>query len=206
MKIRNILIELYKYIVLTRGFEAEINDSVLKRINDVVGFFDNPKGKFGLLLCGGKGNGKSTLAETIKQFIIVSSRKSLINPKASRVAFIDAKSMVLGLLESDDRRNEIDELCRDKYLIMDDIGAEPSELMVFGNNLDPIGTIIKKRYSNHLFTIITTNLTPTQLKMKYGELISDRLKEMMLIIPFTDDSFRGRSKYVDIHELEDMDK
>jgi DNA replication protein DnaC len=41
-----------------------------------------------------------------------------------------------------------------------------------------------------LFTIITTNLTPSEIREKYGDRIADRMNEMMVKIIFNNDTYR----------------
>jgi DNA replication protein DnaC len=41
-----------------------------------------------------------------------------------------------------------------------------------------------------LFTIITTNLTPAEIREKYGDRIADRMNEMMVKIIFNNPTYR----------------
>jgi DNA replication protein DnaC len=62
--------------------------------------------------------------------------------------------------------------------------------MDFGNVLCPIVDLLTKRYDMQLFTIITTNLTPSEIREKYGDRIADRMNEMMVKIIFNNDTYR----------------
>jgi DNA replication protein DnaC len=75
-------------------------------------------------------------------------------------------------------------------LAIDDLGIEPVEVMDFGNVLCPVVDLLTKRYDMQLFTIITTNLTPSEIREKYGDRIADRMNEMMVKIIFNNDTYR----------------
>jgi DNA replication protein DnaC len=62
--------------------------------------------------------------------------------------------------------------------------------MDFGNVMYPIIDILTKRYDMQLFTIITTNLTPAEIREKYGDRIADRMNEMMVKIIFNNPTYR----------------
>ena len=51
-------------------------------------------------------------------------------------------------------------------------------------------TTTPKRYEEQLFTIITTNLTPQQIRGHYGDRIADRLNEMVKKIVFNNATYR----------------
>ncbi len=51
--------------------------------------------------------------------------------------------------------------------------------MDYGNVLYPITELLTTRYDRHLFTILTTNLTPSEIRPRYGDRIADRLNDMM---------------------------
>ena len=77
---------------------------------------------------------------------------------------------------------------------IDDLGTEPKEYLVYGNIHTPIVKLLSSRYDSRLFTMITTNLTPTQICNYYGARIGDRLNEMMKIIVFPNNSYRANEK------------
>ena len=62
---------------------------------------------------------------------------------------------------------------------IDDLGTEPSEVLDYGNVYTPVIDLLTKRYEEQLFTVITTNLTPQQIREHYGDRIADRLNEMV---------------------------
>lgn len=52
--------------------------------------------------------------------------------------------------------------------------------------------LLEYRYNNQLFTAITTNLTPKEVREKYGNRIADRFNEMMQVIIFDNDTYRKK--------------
>ena len=58
------------------------------------------------------------------------------------------------------------------------------------NRVTPVIDLISYRYNRMLFTMVTTNLTPAQIRATYGDRIADRFNEMMLILPYKNPSFR----------------
>ena len=75
-------------------------------------------------------------------------------------------------------------------LCIDDLGLEPTEVLDFGNAINPVIEIMEHRYRQQLFTFITTNLTPKQIREKYGDRIADRFNEIMKCIVFANPTFR----------------
>lgn len=75
-------------------------------------------------------------------------------------------------------------------LAIDDLGTEPVEVLEYGNRLNPVIDLLYKRYDEQLFTIITTNLTPKEIRERYGERIADRLNEMAFRIVFDNETYR----------------
>ena len=92
-------------------------------------------------------------------------------------------------------------LCKNNYeayrklisvdmLGIDDLGTEPSEVLDYGNVYTPVIDLLTKRYEEQLFTVITTNLTPQQIREHYGDRIADRLNEMVKKIVFSNGTYR----------------
>ena len=73
---------------------------------------------------------------------------------------------------------------------IDDLGCEPLEIQSYGNIYTPIIDLLTHRYDRQLFTMITTNLTPQEIRPRYGDRIADRLNEMVRNIVFKNKSFR----------------
>lgn len=76
-------------------------------------------------------------------------------------------------------------------LAIDDLGIEERDVHSYGNVMSPIVELLTYRYDKQLFTIISTNLTPPEIRAKYGDRIADRLNEMMVKIVFAAPSYRN---------------
>ena len=85
---------------------------------------------------------------------------------------------------------EFDAIRRTALLAIDDMGKEPAEVLDYGNAYNPVIELMEYRYNEQLFTIISTNLTPKQVREKYGNRIADRFNEMMNVIAFTHETYR----------------
>ena len=146
---------------------------------------DNPT--FGMLLCGQCGNGKSTLVLAIRSLIqLIYSTSSYDDQRYLRI--VDAKQIV-ATAKADYK--QFTDLCKTDMLAIDDLGIEPSEVMDYGNVLNPAIDLLTRRYNDQLFTIVTTNLTPQQIRDHYGDRIADRFNEMMSRIVFNNHSYRN---------------
>ena len=75
-------------------------------------------------------------------------------------------------------------------LAIEDMGREPTEVLDYGNILNPVIDLIEYRYDAQLFTIITTNLNPKEIRAKYGARVADRFNEMLEKIIFKNSSYR----------------
>ncbi len=93
---------------------------------------------------------------------------------------------------------ESSELFRDRilrgrwtdFLLIDDIGEEPAYVMDYGRQLPLFSKIVAERYARMLPLVITTNLTPEQIRTTYGERTADRLHEVADILTFKGSSYR----------------
>ena len=78
-----------------------------------------------------------------------------------------------------------------RYLLIDDLCEEPTEVVSFGNSIYPFTELIEYRYENLLPTFISSNFGAADLSDKYGnQRIGDRMKEMFKIVSFKEESFR----------------
>lgn len=82
------------------------------------------------------------------------------------------------------------DLKRLSMLGIDDLGTEPAEIVDYGNPIYPVVRLIEHRYESQSFTFITTNLTPSEIRKKYGDHIADRFNEMLHVIVFQDVTYR----------------
>ena len=79
---------------------------------------------------------------------------------------------------------------RNTLLGIEDMGREPAEVLDYGNVFSPIVDLLEYLYISRLFTIITKNLSSSQIHEKYGMRVADRLNEMLHVVVFRNTSFR----------------
>ena len=60
--------------------------------------------------------------------------------------------------------------------------------------MTPLIDLISIRYEEQLFTMITTNLKPNDIRERYGDRIADRFNEMLEKIVFENPSYRTSKK------------
>lgn len=150
----------------------------------------------GLLLMGGVGTGKTFAAACIAN--------ALLDQGVSvRMANIVAVCGCLGGLYGAQRDACIESLQRVRLLILDDFGAERSSDFV----QEQIYNVVEARYRSGKPLVVTSNLTPAQLRGGGGDIrftrVYDRLKEMCHPVELSGDSRRRRianDRYREVEE------
>lgn len=142
--------------------------------------------RFGILLSGTCGNGKTTMLYALQHLVNWLSSRGYL-PMSAGIKVVDAKEVAT---YSNDWR-KLDALKLHEMLAIEDLGREPMEVMQWGNYMNPVVDLLEWRYNEQLFTIITTNLTPKEIREKYGNRIADRFNEMFEKIIFSEPSYRG---------------
>lgn len=184
------------YVCLLAATETEVvfrhrtfctNEDLENQLHEMTHWLTSPSSHFGILLCGGCGNGKSTMLKAFQQLL-----NSLHIPKPDNdgtygIQIVDAKYIAHLCKNNHEAYRKL--ICVD-MLGIDDLGTEPSEVMDYGNVYTPVIDLLTKRYDEQLFTIITTNLTPQQVREHYGDRIADRLNEMVKKIVFSNGTYR----------------
>lgn len=163
------------------------NDKLTAQIEKMAEWLTKEHRKFGILLCGKCGNGKSTMVKALQQLLNILGIRNEYTNRYYGMQIISAKE--INALVSKDYAN-LARLARTDMLAIDDLGTEPLEVLNYGNVMSPIIDLLTQRYEEQLFTIITTNLTPDMIRKVYGERIADRLCEMTEIVVFDNDSCR----------------
>lgn len=165
------------------------NEALDKQFSLMAEWLTTNDHRFCLLLCGKCGNGKSTL---VKAFQNLLNLLGLRDEYGNTIGFsiVDAREIAWMCR---DRHQEWRALSRRNMLAIDDLGTEPVVIQDYGNHLSPVIDLLYKRYDEQLFTIITTNLTPKEIRERYGERIADRLNEMAFRIVFDNDTYRTNS-------------
>lgn len=148
-------------------------------------------GKFGLMLLGLPGNGKTTLMNAIISLI---NTLDLEDCYGDSIGVRTVSAIELARINRDNY-GEFQKLCSYPWLAIDDLGQEPKEILDYGNVLTPAVELICRRYDEQLFTIVTSNLTVKKedkncLRSVYGDRIADRFNEMMQCIVFENKTYR----------------
>lgn len=176
----------------------------LKHISDVARWITaTDNSSFGLFLCGGAGNGKTTILRALHNVVNFVRRDERFSSRddcfpLKGFSFVPAKNLVqlAKAYANPTRENEADaalfkRLRNIEILAIDDLGQEPKECIHYGDFLTPAIDIISSRYDNQLCTLISSNLTPPEIASYYDERIADRFREMMTIVNFGNEvSFR----------------
>lgn len=187
------LLAAYHREVELRGMECKIPDDVYGYLRVIADTMTMPTTKCGIFLCGNCGNGKTT---SMNAFVSVSKylegvrrRMVMVEGEIPQTLMINATSACrLAQVAKDEVA--MNEAKLSHVLCIDDIGLEPTEVLDFGNAINPVIEIMEHRYRQQLFTFITTNLTPKQIREKYGDRIADRFNETMKCIVYTNPTFR----------------
>lgn len=174
----------YENIVLTRnGTMNEISNAT---ISAAAKWLNMTSRKTGLLIYGGVGNGKTTLASAICN-IVDKIFYSPVSSERKQFQRISAIKITDTALKEQERFGEI------KYaelLFIDDLGCEPQTVKTFGNSIAPLSDVLYYRYDQMKFTIATSNLDETGLSDYYEQRIYDRMNEMFDRLHFVNKSFR----------------
>ena len=171
------------------GFDADTRAHILTAAK----WLTNPNSTPGLWLCGLCGNGKTSLAKAIAWLIGFLSEREFGYSKRKVMPLYTAKNICRLCAASEkfkEQYNEYARLFTEPMMIIDDLGEEPTEVMVYGMLHTPLIDLISERYAAQRMTIITTNLQTDEIKDKYGIRIYDRLNEMVTSIIFENDSYR----------------
>lgn len=179
------LTESYISYVKNRGMDIIIDKHTKDNISKVSKWITSDL-KPGLLLYGGIGNGKTTLAYSLSVMINILYSSALHSER--KIVFCKNVLEINDLYEKN--RYDFELLKKSELLFIDDLGIEPTYLKIYGKESSPIIDLIYYRYEHNLLTIITTNLDDIAISEKYGERILDRFKEMFDSIYFTNKSYR----------------
>lgn len=141
--------------------------------------------KFGLMLIGNVGNGKSTLMKAMQKAML-----ALVGYGIYPYGFGLRIACARDIHNTADAGGRFGQLCREELLGIDDLGTEPKVEMSYGSVTTPVSDLLEYRYSRQLFTVVSTNLPPSQIKERYGLRIADRCREMFQNIVFRGESYR----------------
>lgn len=198
----NALYASYRAEVAHRGWQM-IQDAELKNyLWQMARWATDPCGKCGLMLTGLYGNGKSTLMFALCSLVSYLYASERLDQE---MKFRLMEATEIAEMGSDESRvKEFKALINEPLLAIDELGQEAKNIIKYGKVYTPIADLLKERYKRQKVTVVCTNLVEQkhrggqdekhQIKDHYGERVVDRLREMMKIIVFTNESYRNRLK------------
>ena len=186
--------------ILTAAYAAEVEARHGKFINDshtqaniasVARCLVSEEPGFGIFCCGLCGNGKTTMLYAFQNAVNYLNALGKLSAYGDNVGIrvIDAKEVMM-LSKTDYKRYRAIRDC--DMLGLEDIGREPTEVLDYGNVLSPLVDLLEARYNKQLFTFVTSNLQPKEVRQKYGTRIADRFNEMMTTIVFENPTYRNK--------------
>lgn len=179
---------------------AELDDVTKAHIHKVAKWLTSDTGKPSLLLYGGIGNGKTTMLKAIRKLFFgimkanadkkpdywkASEQEKIISDWVERnldtPALVSTAecSMVGGV-----------DYAGVRFLLLDDLGVEPTTVYDYGTETTPIINLLYRRYDKRQFTVVTSNLDDELLQSKYGARVADRLVESFDKLSYTNASYR----------------
>lgn len=200
-----LLLAAYTAEVTRRRRRYDDTPHTRQAIADVAAFLTDPQTpRFGLMLCGTCGNGKTTLLYALQRLInrlahtgdghgapLLTLPRDRRGEPAQGLRIIDAKDLA-DLQSSADRADRLQSRAlRDTPLLaIEDMGREPLQVLSYGNAYSPVTDLIEARYNRQLFTVITTNLTGPEIRERYRQRLADRFNEMLHVTIFRAPTFR----------------
>ena len=131
-----------------------------------------------VVMCGASGTGKTYLAKCIAKQLVLRGYTTLF------ASSFDLNNMFLEEhLSSAEQKGSLQNLIDLDCLIIDDLGTEPMRKNV---TKEYLLLLLNERLSKDKATIITTNLSPEQVLLRYDERIFSRIfnKRNTLILQF----------------------
>lgn len=189
--------------LVKRGVPAKDADRILadslkntKAMKAARSFLENASERM-LVLSGSRGCGKTTAAAWIaaqrcpdeyrgySYEEIEASRGFVPWPGDKHPRFVDASRLARVSRYRDEEMKPLEEC---SMLVIDDLGIEFVDEK--GSFLSTLDGLINARYAANLRTVITTNLRGEDFKKRYGERISDRIREVGRFVEIKGPSMR----------------
>lgn len=184
----------YIFEVEARHNNIRLDENTINNLRKMAHYLTKPNPKFGVMLCGTCGNGKTTLVFALRNTIAYLKNKGHFDKYRSsespyfdfELRFVDVRDVIEIFKDKPRYAN----LRSERLLAIDDLGKEPVEVLDYGNVTNPLTDLLEYRYLYQKFTIITTNLDAKEIREKYGTRVADRFNEMLEVIVFQDISYR----------------
>lgn len=196
----DILAAAYRVEVERRARRFILDTPTAAALEKLARYIVDPGSRFGVLMRGPVGNGKTTLMRALQRAIAYLDANRHFTglytgtDPYQRVALDVYKSREI--CEASRRPKEFDDLIRTPLLGIDDLGAEPADIFDYNNLRTPMTDLFDYRYDRRLFTVVTTNLAGRaagdrlSIRAKYGTRIADRFNEMFCVITLANQSYR----------------
>lgn len=169
-----------------RGGAVEYDEMTTKNLRLVAETLAGDSHKFGLLLAGTCGNGKTTTMRAVQSVVQLLNNTRYRSGERIGNYLVEAKEIV----QLPDKTGVLKFYQATPLLFLDDLGREPTVVLKYGNVTSPITELLEYRYNQRLTTIVTTNLEPSEIRTKYGDRIADRFNEMFAVVRYTGNSYR----------------
>lgn len=194
----NLLAACYKHEVEKRGRRIVFDENTTTALASLAQYIVAPGTKFGVLMCGPCGNGKSTMMRALSDAIdILEKQRHFDFIYRQDEYFRGALDIVKAkaVCEMSKSGKDFEELMRTPLVGIDDLGTEPLEVFDYNNTRTPMLDFLDFRYDRRLFTVVTTNLGgrssgDVSIRGKYGVRIADRFNEMFHKIVFQNITYR----------------
>lgn len=181
----NMLLGAYEAEVVYRKRKFILDEPTKDNILRVAEFLTSDPGKFGFMLIGNCGNGKTTLLYAFQNLLNYLAKREVV-PKDCGIQIIDAREVT----EMAKDYKSMSNLKRKPMLAIEDMGRESTEVLDYGNVYNPVIDLLEFRYDQQLFTAFTSNLSVDELTAKYGKRIADRFREMFAKVVFKQPTYR----------------
>lgn len=187
---KNLLYAFYKREVEKRKCDFVFTSELRNSISTVGDFLTTETRYYGLFMPGSIGNGKTTMLKAIRDLMVylVETDKISYCEGDKYPHFVKARDMASMAIED---RNGFRAIKNTRFLLIDDLGAEPTEVVAYGMPYKPFDELLDYRYEQMLPTFISSNLTAPDIGQKYDDpRVVDRMREMFQILSFEEVSFR----------------
>ena len=180
---------------LTSAYQAEVeyrkrvyvpDNHTMSNIEKFASFLVDGGTKFGVMFSGVCGNGKTTLLYAFQNLLNYLVERGIVEGEYQGIQIVDAKEVAWYAKDTERFRK----LKQTEMIAIEDMGREAVEVLEYGNVLNPVIDLLEYRYNAQLFTIITTNLVPKEIRERYGNRVADRFNEMLEKIIFGNETYR----------------
>lgn len=202
--VSSLLREAYMAQVRMRGGVPEMDGCTVERIAKTARWLTDGSSKPMLLLYGGVGNGKTTMAAAVRGMhealaAGIERRIQDTSDRRLRDALHDMRDSLpqpvmmtaqsLAYMATSDRA-AFEKAAAVGFLIIDDMGCEPVAVKNWGTEITPLTDILYRRYDGMMTTVVTTNFSKRDIRANYGARVADRFNEVFETIGYTNESYR----------------